>query len=97
MVEIDVPEDVLQPILEALAVEAGVGQDQIAIVRAEQVTWRDASLGCPEPGMMYIQVLTEGYWVVLRVNDQTFDFRVDSQGQFRLCPEGMGQDPLEPE
>ena len=30
------------------------------------MTWPDASLGCPQEGMMYAQVLTPGYLVVIR-------------------------------
>lgn len=32
----------------------------------EEVTWRDGSLGCPQPGMRYKQVLVNGYRIVLR-------------------------------
>ena len=30
------------------------------------MTWPDASLGCPQPGMTFAQVLTPGYLVVIR-------------------------------
>ena len=46
------------------------------IVRMEQVTWRDASLGCPEPGVVYAQVLTPGIWLVVSDRGQEFDFRI---------------------
>lgn len=91
---INVPSDILEPIVQAVAADAAVAIDQVTIVRAEAVTWRDGSLGCPEPGVMYIQVLIDGYWVVLQVGDQTYDFRVDNQGDFRLCPPGRGQPPF---
>jgi hypothetical protein len=93
-VPINVPSDIIEPIVAQVAAEAAVAIDQVEIERAEAVTWRDGSLGCPEPGVMYIQVLIDGYWVVLRVGDQTYDFRVGSQGDFRLCPPGRGQPPL---
>ena len=34
--------------------------DALELVSAEAVTWRDGSLGCPEPGKMYTMVLTDG-------------------------------------
>ncbi|MCH7919772.1 MAG: hypothetical protein IIC50_17525, partial [Planctomycetes bacterium] len=46
------------------------------VVRAEQATWSDASLGCPEPGAFYVQVLTRGIWLVLASQGQEFDYRI---------------------
>jgi hypothetical protein len=38
---------------------SGVGADRIRVVHSEAVTWRDGSLGCPEPGRLYTQALIE--------------------------------------
>jgi hypothetical protein len=65
----DQPEPVAQAIAD-LAAEAGVGTDAIALVSYVQVTWRDGSLGCPQPGMMYTQALVEGYRVTLSLNGE---------------------------
>ena len=66
----------------------------IYIVRAEQATWSDSSLGCPEPGMLYAQVLTTGIWLVLFHQGQEFDYRVtDNSGE--LCTQAQQQEPLE--
>ena len=48
-----------------LATQTGLDPSTFVTVRAEQVIWSDGSLGCPEPGHMYIQVLTPGYWIQL--------------------------------
>jgi hypothetical protein len=32
----------------------------------EEKDWPDSSLGCPQPGMAYLQVITPGYLIVLR-------------------------------
>ncbi|HSQ40067.1 MAG TPA: hypothetical protein VLM78_07885 [Anaerolineales bacterium] len=37
---------------------------ELTLVSVEQIIWPDASLGCPQPGMMYAQVLTPGWRVV---------------------------------
>jgi hypothetical protein len=63
------------------------------MVRAESAVWNDGALGCPEPGMMYTQALVNGYWVVIDAAGQNYDFRVDSGGNFRLCPPGQGRPP----
>jgi hypothetical protein len=40
----------------------------------EEVTWPDASLGCPEPGMAYAQMLTPGFRVTLRSNNKLYQY-----------------------
>ena len=52
--------------VEFLAGELGVAAADLEVVSATAMTWPDASLGCPQPGMMYAQVLTPGYLVVIR-------------------------------
>jgi hypothetical protein len=48
-----------------LAVRLGVDAGSISVVSAEEVTWPDRSLGCPQPDMLYAQVLTNGSRIVL--------------------------------
>ncbi len=45
---------------------AGIDPSQLTVTRAEPVTWPDSSLGCPQPGIQYLQVLTPGYRIELR-------------------------------
>jgi hypothetical protein len=87
-----VPQEILDLILDEAASLAGVPREQLTIERAEAVTWGDGSLGCPEPGVMYTQMLVDGYWVVIGAGDQTFDFR-GSGTSYRLCPPGRGVPP----
>ena len=89
-----VPKEILDPILKEAAKLANVSPQELVIVRAEAVVWNDGSLGCPEPGMAYTQALINGYWVLIKAGEQTYDFRVDRGGSFRLCPEGRGHPPL---
>ena len=91
----EVPQEILGPILDEAAARAHVPREQLVIVRAESVVWNDGSLGCPEPGMMYTQALVNGYWVVIKVGDQTHDFRVGRSGSFILCPPGQGHPPTQ--
>ena len=48
-----------------LAKRQGVKSEEITVVSHDKVTWRDGSLGCPEPGKMYTMVLTD----LLAVNE----------------------------
>ena len=48
-----------------LAERLGVDAGAIALISAELVEWSDASLGCPEPDMVYAQIPTDGSLIVL--------------------------------
>jgi hypothetical protein len=67
-----------------LAQRKGVGEDEIAVVSVEATKWPDASLGCPEEGMMYAQVITPGYQILLSAEGETYDYRTDMH-RVRLC------------
>lgn len=84
----EVPDEILDAILAAAAERTGVAAAEIEVVEAEQVTWPDGSLGCPEPGQMYTQALVDGYQVVLDAGGEELDYRVGSGGSFRLCENG---------
>jgi hypothetical protein len=93
LVKGEVPQAILDSILKEAGALAKVSRQQLVIVRAESVVWNDGSLGCPEPGMMYTQMLVNGYWVVIEAAGKTYDYRVGSGGSFRLCPPGQGHPP----
>ena len=75
----------LDAIVADAAAQTGIDEAEIEVIRAEQVTWNDGSLGCPEPGMLYTQALVEGYHVVLDVDGEELDYRADAAGRFRIC------------
>lgn len=68
----------LEPLIEQakadLAQRLGVAESEIDVASAELVTWPDASLGCPQPGMQYAQVLTDGSLIVLKHAGQTYPY-----------------------
>lgn len=81
-----------------LADHAGVAENEIEVVSHDQVTWRDGSLGCPEPGMSYTQALVEGYRIVLRAGGQDVAYHGAEGGAPTRCdtpdPDGfVGTDP----
>jgi hypothetical protein len=80
-----VPQPVWDAVLADLATRTGGPPRSITVVRAEAVTWKDGSLGCPEPGMAYTQALVDGYHVVLDVGGQEYDYRVGSGAAVKLC------------
>ncbi len=68
-----------------LAERLGVDHEAILVVDARDVTWPDGSLGCPQPGMNYIQVLTEGYLVVLEADGQRYEYHGGADGPLTFC------------
>lgn len=77
----------LQPLVDQakqdLAARLSVSVEMIEAVSAEAVVWPDSSLGCPEPGMAYLQVLTDGALVKLRAEGKLFEYH-----------SGGGRDPF---
>jgi hypothetical protein len=77
-----------------LAGKLSVPIERIKVVTVSPAEWRDSSLGCPERGMMYTQVLTPGYKVTLRDADREHVVHVagsyavicGSQGESKLSP-----------
>lgn len=88
----------LQSIIEAATQDAAtrmnIDRAAIEVVRAEQVTWSDGSLGCPAPGMLYTEALVPGYRVLLRAGDETFDYHAAANGHLALCPPERALDPV---
>lgn len=75
-----------------LAARLDVSEDEIEVVSAEAVTWGDASLGCPQPGMRYAQVVTEGVLIVLAHGGVEYPFHAgDGRPDPFLC-----EDPRQP-
>jgi hypothetical protein len=84
-----VPDEILATIMDDLAIRADVNPDRIQIIRAESVRWSDGSLGCPQPDTMYPQEEIDGYWLVLLVDSQEYDYRITTSGYFLLCEQRL--------
>ncbi len=80
-----VPAELLDKIRKDAAQRAGAESGEATIIRAEAMVFNDGSLGCPEPDTMYTQAQVEGYWVVLELAGQSYDYRATRRGYFRLC------------
>lgn len=67
--------------IRTLAEKLGVPVGEVTVTAWEPVDWPDASLGCPEPGMMYAQVITPGYQVMLEAQGKIHRVHTDRSGQ----------------
>jgi len=54
------------------------------LVSAEPVEWPDTSLGNPQPGMFYAQVITPGYKIILEADSHQYEYHTDLTGSFTL-------------
>jgi len=81
----EVPDDYLAAVLADAAERTGVAVEELDVVEAAAVVWSDGSLGCPQPGREYIQVLIDGYRVVVSAAGTTLDYRLDGRGNFFVC------------
>jgi hypothetical protein len=74
----------LQPEMEAavldLAKRLNAKLETIKVTEARYVTWSDSSLGCPQPGFGYMQVLTPGVLVVLQHGGNSFHYHGSREG-----------------
>lgn len=68
-----------------LAERLDVSPDQIDVLSVEEVTWRDRSLGCPRPGMMYVQALTPGNRIVLEYGGRRYEYHSGGMRGPFLC------------
>jgi len=49
----------------------------IKLVKEEAVDWPDTSLGYPEEGMMYAQVITPGFKIILKAGNKLYEYHSD--------------------
>jgi hypothetical protein len=81
-----VPPAVVRAAVSDAAARAGVDPAAVTVVAAEAVTFPNGGLGCPEPGMMYTDVLTPGYRVVVEAGGRRYDYRASTRGgAIRWC------------
>jgi hypothetical protein len=80
----DVPPPLLDQVLADAAQRAGVARSDVQVVSSTAQTWNDGSLGCPKPGESYIQVMVDGYQIIVQAGGHSYDYRT-SQNGFKLC------------
>jgi hypothetical protein len=87
---IEAPSEIIQAMIADAASSLAVDPATVQVTRAEQRTWPDASLGCPQSDRLYPQVITPGWLLELLVGDavleyHTAEFNARGGLQFVLC------------
>jgi hypothetical protein len=75
---------VAQLAIDALAADLRIERDRILVDTIRAVDWPDSSVGCPKPDMAYLQVITPGHKITLRV-DGTFYVVNEANGRAVVC------------
>lgn len=70
-----------------LAQRLEIDVSQVTLVQTQAVEWRDSSLGCPQPGMGYLTVITPGYLITLTAQAEEYFYHTDQRANFVLCGE----------
>ncbi len=65
-----------------LAQRLSLPVEQITLLEAAAVTWPDGSLGCPEEGMAYAQVLSPGYLIRVEACGQEYEYHASRSTVF---------------
>ena len=71
--------ELVQEAREDLALRLGDDVQAIRIAGVTPTNWPDASLGCPEKGMSYAQVVTPGYIIELESDGRPVTYHSDGQ------------------
>lgn len=79
------PSEVRRAVVDDAARRFNVAASAVVLTRAEQVTWSDGALGCPQPGMMYTQALVPGYRVIAKSPAGELTYHTDSRGNVVRC------------
>jgi len=81
-----IPKSVRRAVVFDAAKRFNVPASAVVLTRAEQVTWSDGSLGCPERGMLYAQNLVPGYRIVAKTGSSELVYNTDTREQAKTCP-----------
>lgn len=66
----------VQVAVETLGEKLSVDPDSVNIVHVSIMDWSDSSLGCPRPGVEYLQVVTRGAVVMLQAEKKPYRVHV---------------------
>jgi len=78
-------QNLIEKAIADLAQRFSVPADQIKLVEATPLVWPDSSLGCPQKGIVYAQVLTPGYLIRLNANNTEYEYHASRGTEVIYC------------
>jgi hypothetical protein len=91
-----IPIEVRRAVVADAARRFKVAESAVVLTRAEQVTWPNGALGCPEPATIYTQALVPGFRVVAKTSGGELRYHTDSLGTTRSCTVHEGPELPQP-
>jgi hypothetical protein len=73
--------------LQDAAAHLGIDKTELHVDDIQSREWGDASLGCPQPGILYSQIVTPGFLVLVSTGSKHLEYHADSRGHVVLCKE----------
>ena len=70
--------------INTLADELDAPVTKISVDSIRDIEWRDSSIGCPQPDQAYLQVITPGHRISLRMDGQLY-FVHEANGRAFVC------------
>ena len=74
------------------AARTGAAGEQVQ-VQVQDVVWSDSSLGCPQPGQLYVQALVPGWRIEVKASAFEAVYHASRQGHWLWCPQERAQPP----
>jgi hypothetical protein len=68
-----------------LTAKRQLAPESVQVVSVEATDWPDTSLGCPQPGVFYAQIIVQGYKIVLSSGGQSVEYHSDMKGRVVTC------------
>ena len=85
-----VPEKIETAARELLADELDVDEGGFKLNSSGRMAWSDASLGCPQAGMAYAQVITPGYKLIFDLAGMSYAVHTNADGSHMvICRNGQ--------
>lgn len=78
-------QDLIEKAKEDLAQRLSISTSQIVLIEAMEAEWSDSSLGCPQPGMDYLQVITPGYRILLEASGTRYEYHSNRDTYVVYC------------
>jgi len=69
------------------ATHLGVAASDLSVQQVEARDWSDSSLGCPQPGNLYSQIVTPGFLIVINSRGKQLEYHSDTRARVVLCRE----------
>ena len=95
-VDADVPGRYLDTVLAEVAALTGLPQEDFTILDSTAVEWADQRLGCVHFEQPSEPMPVDGFRVVVDTGEAEFDYRLDANGDARLCGDPVtSKDPAD--